>query len=153
MSDLYNSHAIARSQAVYNIGISQDEYAINMAIQAIEDAMYYDLAEINKDVDKGKSFGKWFDAGSLTEEIAKANIDWNDYNIEDYLPKGYQVKYKHHDLAKAQTDVDRALMKLKYEYSANFGAGIYDTLAEWYKYDDWKDMPIASIIDRINEDK
>ena len=127
MSDIYNAHNQARRAAVYEIGLAQDEWSINQAIRAVEEILYDTQVSWNKTLDQNSGWDL-LGMGHVADYLDKKDMKIDYMNLKDYLPKGYQVKYRHADLMEANLDIRTAINALNEGYQANLGSAITDTI-------------------------
>ena len=134
MSDIYNAHNQARRAAVYEIGLAQDEWSINQAIRAVEDILYDTQVDWNKQLDQNRQWDL-VGMGYIADYLDRKDMRIDYMNLKDYLPKGYQVKYRHADLMEANMDIRTAINALNEGYQASLGAAINDTITGFIKGD------------------
>ena len=139
--DTRNAHNAARKAAVYSVGSSQDEWVLNQAIMAVEKLLYDTQAEWNRDLAANAPY-KLIGLGEVANYFDKKDMNISAINLKDYLPKGYNIKYKHNDLMQANQQIALAVDQVNQAYEANGAAALMNTINNFYS----QGLPIADLI-------
>ena len=147
--DYQNYFNKIRGEAIYNAGLSQDMKVYSEALAAIEDLIFYDQLDAMDSLDK-TSYGKLLGIGGLAEQYGKSKIEFEDYDIEDFIGN-YKFKYIHPVVAQANRDIDREIAKLNAQYEENWGLGIMEDVNSWIGMGSLSDIPVFDMVGDIKD--